>query len=217
MTILERYKKDKTIRALIQLIPFGIGSGIDIVLMQKLENVKEERARTFFDELAQSNSTLDQSVLESEDFLHAYFSTAKYAFNTRRREKIKMFARLLKGCLNTDIFTDINEYEDYLNILDELSYRELVALNLLDQHCKEHETVHYSKLQLTGKSWTKYIVGISNELKIDINQVNDFLIRISRTGCIVMNTGTFVDEDIGKGQLTATYLKLKNIIYQSSA
>lgn len=131
-TILERYKHDKTIRALIQLIPFGIGSGIDVVAMQKLEEIQSDRARAFFDELATSDSALNESVLESEDFLHAYFCTAKYALNTRRREKIRMFAKLLKQAINTETFADIDEYEDYLDVLDELNFREIIALILLD-------------------------------------------------------------------------------------
>ncbi len=97
--VLEKYENNRVIRGLIQLVPFGIGGAIDVVLTKTLENIQEERASAFFDELAKDDAVVDESLLESEDFLHAYFVTAKYALNSRRREKIKMFARLLKSSL----------------------------------------------------------------------------------------------------------------------
>ena len=86
----------------------------------------------FFDELAKGDVIVDEELLKSEDFLHAYFATTKYALNTRRREKIEMFARLLKSSITEKDISSIDEYEDLLKVLDELSYRELLALRILE-------------------------------------------------------------------------------------
>ena len=125
--LLEKYEGNRVIRGLIQLVPLGIGGAIDVVLTKTLENIQEERAGAFFDELAAGNIVVDENLLKSEDFLHAYYATTKFALNSRRREKIKMFARLLKSSLTDKEISNIDEYEDFLKILDELSYRELIA------------------------------------------------------------------------------------------
>ena len=96
-SLLERYDGNRVIRGLIQLVPLGFGGAADVSLVLTLEKIREERTREFFDELGKGNIIVDSSLLESEDFLHCYFATVKYALNSRRREKIKMFARLLKS------------------------------------------------------------------------------------------------------------------------
>ena len=57
---------------------FGIGGAIDVVLTKTLENIQEERAGAFFDELVVGNIVVDEDLLKSEDFLHAYYATTKF-------------------------------------------------------------------------------------------------------------------------------------------
>ena len=54
--LLEKYENNRVIRGLIQLVPFGIGGAIDVVLTKTLEKIQQERATTFFDELARGSN-----------------------------------------------------------------------------------------------------------------------------------------------------------------
>lgn len=132
--IADAYEGSPIVRALVQVvmapIPYGIGSAIGAALTSAIENMREERLRTFFDELAKGTRHLTEELIQEEDFLHAYFSTLKAAMNTRRREKIRLFARMLSNAsqerrLGSDIF------EEFLGILDDLSVRELQILLIL--------------------------------------------------------------------------------------
>lgn len=210
--LLEKYESNRVIRGLIQLVPFGIGGAIDVVLTKTLENIQEERATAFFDELSKGDVVVDEKLLESEDFLHAYYSTTKFALNSRRREKIRMFARLLKSSLTENEINNIDEYEDYLKILDELSYRELLALKVLDEYSETPRTEEQNDLQWTNLFWDIFESRLADELNIPIEQVADFMNRIARTGCYEMFTGGFFDYTGGKGKLTPTYQRLKKYI-----
>ena len=210
--LLEKYEKNRVIRGLIQLVPFGIGGAIDVVLTKTVESIKEERAVAFFDELAKGDVVVDERLLESEDFLHAYFATAKYALNCRRREKISMFARLLKSSLTEKDISDIDEYEDFLKILDELSYRELLALRILDEYSSTPRTEKQNDLQWTNQFWDEFELRLAKELSIPEDQVSDFMNRIARTGCYEMFAGGYLDYTGGKGKLTPTYNRLKKFI-----
>jgi len=163
-SLLERYEGNRVIRGLIQLVPFGLGSAADVSLVLTLEKIREERTREFFDELAKGNIILDSSLLESEDFLHCYFATAKYALNSRRREKIKMFARLLQSSVTGEGPNGVDEYEDFLNILDELSYRELQALSILDQFSNRPRTSDQNDGQWANTFWEEFIQRVSTLL-----------------------------------------------------
>ena len=210
--LLEKYEDNRVIRALIQLVPFGIGGAIDVVLIKTLENIKEERLVAFFDELATGDVVVDGKLLECEDFLHAYYATTKYALNSRRREKIRMFARLLKSSITESEISDVDEYEDMLKILDELSYRELLALKVLDEYSSTPKTEEQNDLQWTQQFWDEFEQRLSNELRIPKNQVANFMNRIGRTGCYELFTGMYLDYTGGKGKLTSTYHRLKKII-----
>ena len=211
---LEKYD-NRVIRGLIQLLPCGIGSAIDVVLMKTLENIQRERTMAFFDELAKGDVIVDEELLKSEDFLHAYFATTKYALNTRRREKIEMFARLLKNSITEKDISSIDEYEDLLKVLDELSYRELLALRILDEYSSITRLKGQNDLQWTNQFWDKFEEDITNELKIPKDQIASFMDKIARTGCYEMFTGTYLDYTGGKGKLTSMYWRLKKFIEDS--
>ena len=211
-SLLEKYDDNRVVRGLIQLVPFGIGSAIDVVLTKTLENIHAERATIFFDELAVGDIVVNEKLLESEDFLHAFFSTTKYALNTRRREKIRMFARLLKSSLTENELSNIDKYEDFLKILDELSYRELVGLKILDEYTLTPRTEDQNDLQWTWQFWDEFVQQLANELSISNEQVADFMNKITRTGCYEMFMGGFLDYTGGLGKLTPTYHSLKKYI-----
>ena len=210
--LLEKYENNRVIRALVQLVPFGIGGAVDVVLTKTLENIQKERAEVFFHELATGDVVVDEKLLECEDFLHAYYATTKYALNSRRREKIRMFARLLKSSLTEREISDVDEYEDFLKILDELSYRELLALKVLDEYSSTPRTEEQNDFQWTNQFWDEFEQRLSDELSLPKDQVADFMNKIVRTGCYEIFTGMYWDYAGGEGKLTPTYYKLKKFI-----
>lgn len=214
--LLARYEGNRVIRGLVQLIPLGVGGAIDVVLTKTLNNIQEERSHTFFDELAKTSKPLEPKMLESEDFLHCYFSTAKYALNSRRREKIQMFAKLLKSSLNGAGPQDVDEYEEFLEILDDLTCRELQALSILDTFSKYPQESSQNDLQWTNTFWDKFEGRIVSELGVPKDEIRDFMNRISRTACYEMFTGGYWDYTGGKGKLTPIYRRLKQFIYSQA-
>ena len=216
-TLLQSYEGNRVIRGLIQLIPFGIGSAVDVVLTQTIEKMRQERARVFFDELAKDNVIDGAELLQSEDFIHCYISTIRVALNARRKEKIRMFARLLKSSLNTFGPTDVDEYEDFLKILDELSYREIRALYILDNFSQRPRDGGDNELQWTNTFWEKFENRVCGQLNIQREAVADLMNRTARTGCYEVYTGAYLDYTGGKGKLTPTFRRLKEFIRTSEA
>lgn len=132
--ILEVYNENPVVRALINIaiapVPYGIGSALDAALTAKIEQIRADRLKVFFDELASGAVSLTPDIIETEEFLHSYFCTLKAAVNERRREKIRMFARLLLyGTLNGFLGDDI--FEENIRILDQLSIRQLEVMHTL--------------------------------------------------------------------------------------
>ncbi len=199
------------IRSLIQLIPCGVGSAFDVFVVYKIQEIRKERLRTFFDELGAGEIELTKNLIESEDFLYCYFATLRAALNARRREKTRMFARLLKSEVLPNSFSNTDEYEEYLKILDELSYREIEVLFILDEYETQFpKDPDVSNLSRIGNFWDNFTKDLSENLHIPHEEIYPLLTRLERSGCYVKLSG-FTSSNT-RGELTPTYYKLKRFI-----
>lgn len=204
------YDKRPVIRALIQLIPYGIGSAIDAAVVTSITNIREERFRTFFDELERGEIDLSEEQISKENFLHAFFITTRAASNTRRSEKIKLFGKLfVKYCKSSD-FEDLESldiYEAFLSILEDLSYQEFCILFILRKFetAESADPLPKNTLVRTDSYWENFLNEIERKLKVSHDEVPGMLARLNRTGFYKTITGTYLNYEGDRGHLTANY------------
>jgi hypothetical protein len=217
VVFLTKYESNRFVRPLLQLIPLGIGSGIDTFLMITLNKMRHDRADTFFTELSKGIEDTDSSsLISNEDFIHKYIVTMKYVMDTQQKEKIKMFANLFKKSLDSKypVF-NVNIYEDFSKILNELSYREIYALSIFEPYYLGKRKDNENELQFTIRFWNEFEERMEKELGIPKASVENYMIKISRTGCYKEITGGYLDYNGGKGVLTPLYFELKNYIFDN--
>lgn len=208
--LIKKYEKNPLLKGLIQLIPFGAAA--ETTILTFVENIRYERTWEFFDELAKSDTEMSLELLESEDFIHAYFSTMKFAINSRRREKIKLFARLFRKAFIPDAIIDFDYYEELLSILDDMSYREIMALcKLYEYECKSFEHLNLTDKERADSFWDKFILDLTFDLGVRKQEVLDFLKRLERTGCY-KTIDTFWGNDKLSGKLTTIFYSLMDLI-----
>ena len=209
-SLVKRYERSATLRALVQLVPLSIGSALDTALLTKMQSIRADRAREFFDELNNSKAELRPELLENNDFLHCFSITADAALRTHKAEKIRSFARLLKSSTIQGDISGIAEYEELLGILDDLSDRELAMLSLLDRFESKHPTIEgENDLQRTASYWGIFSNKLIAELGINHKEINALLTRLNRSGCYETFTGTYFDYKGDRGMTTPTFQKLK--------
>lgn len=215
--ILERYSELPTIRALVQLIPLGFGGFIDTMLMGRIQEIREYRTREFFDELAAGNSELTEEVIQSEDFIHCFLITAKAALNTRRREKIRLFAKFLRATAKESTPRNTDDFEDLLSVLDDLSYTEWLALVSLSQFSTEPRVLGENDLQWSRRFWGDFISDLSTRLNIPGEEACSFMNRISRTGLYDQIVGVYWDYEGGVGMVTPKFFRLQKLLEQHNS
>ncbi len=213
-----RYAATPLVRALVQLIPFGVGSAVDVAIATAVTNIREDRAREFFDELARSNLALSEEQMAQEDFLHAYFATAKAALNTRRREKIRLFSRLLANYLSGKSFETTDAYEETLGVLDDMSLREFQVLLILDRFEKAHpRRTDENPLQGATRFWGSFLDAVEAEASLRREDIPSFLERLNRTGLYQTFVGGFWDYTGDKGHLTPKFDTLVRALSEAGA
>jgi hypothetical protein len=190
----DRYASSPIIRGLVQLIPAGLGSAFDTAFVTAYSRLQEKRLRAFFDALAQGGRTIDPALIESESFLHCYFSTVRAVLKSRREQKIRLFAALL-GAVSDGAVTDVDAYEEYLSILDELSYRELVLLSLLDLFEREsHGPPGIDDAGFAQSFWSAFSNEAMATLSLQEGELDAMLNRHNRSGCFT----TFLVPTVGR-------------------
>jgi hypothetical protein len=215
-TLVKRYERSAVLRALVQLVPLSIGSAADTALLTRVAAIRADRTRVFFDELAKDEKLLRPELLENNEFLHCYFATAAAALRTQRNEKIQSLARLLRSSTENGKIDTADEYEEFLNILMELSQRELSVLLILDQYETQYPLQgDENDLQRANRFWDAFVQRLSQDFSIGVREVDSLLTRLNRSGCYETFTGGFFDYTGGKGKITPLFHRLKELALKS--
>lgn len=201
--ISKSYEDHPAIRALAQLLP-GVAAA-DAGLTKYFENMREKRVREFFDELAEGKHQLSSDLIENQDFLHAYFATVRAVINTRKREKIRLFAKLFKNYTSGEGAYSIDEYEEFLSILDDLGSREFQILMILDHFEKKTpRTDKENPAEWTNIFWEDFEKTVVSELGISEEELSGMLLRLVRTGLYQLYT-MIASGVADKGRLTKNF------------
>ena len=210
--LIERCGDKLGVRMAIQTIPW-VGSAVDTALSSRVATLKRRRLLAFFDELAAGELVPSMATVESEDFLHCLCATVAYAINTNRRDKIRMFARLLKRSFGAGGPADADQYEVLVKTLDDLSFNETLALETLHDLKDEPREPNDNDLKWTLRLWPAFQDRLRDRAGVPHVETSDFMNRIARTGCYREFQG-YMDYTGGLGQLTPMYNRLRTYIEQ---
>lgn len=217
MTELVSYYDNRYVRALIQLVPYGIGSAVDVFIHETIEKMRIDRLRAFYTQLEFGKIELTEEIIQNEEFLHCYFSTIKCVLNTSRKEKIELFGKLFNKSIKASLIFDTDNYEYFLKILDELSLVEIQILNLLDRlesQTNPEDRLRNHILRANVEIWKEFRVEMKSQFNIEDNLLDETLIRIERTGCLYIPRITSNDLRPYAAMTTEIYRKLKELIFE---
>lgn len=211
-----QYSKNPAIKALLRLIPGW--SSADGLLQTHADEIKRERLRYFFDELAKGKIPLTEDLLQSDDFLHCYFKAAQAAVKSHRREKVEMFARMLCGSLESRRFSGIEQYEELVDVLDSMSLREFAALKLLRDFEITYAAKKYENdVERIRAYWPEFKEQACRSLGIESDEFDPFMERLQRTGLYTRNTDAFWDSSPRFGKTTRQFEKLCSLVQEDAA
>ena len=126
---IEEYPSLAPFRALICAIP--VLNSFDAFVTSVNYTYMSKRLDAFCkqlqDEIKDIKGTLDSGYIKSEEFFDLFFKAWEASKRTRHEEKIKSYARILRGAIEE---TDIpkHHFEDYLQVLIDLSFPEFLLL-----------------------------------------------------------------------------------------
>jgi len=196
------------------LAPFthGVSAIVDQGIVSTFAFLRRARLQAFKNDLTLLNIQPTQDEVRSREFIEAFVATAARVENTKREEKIRLFALLFRCYWNVGVFTPetFDEYEEELAIIDELGYREFIILSILDRLEQQHPLQSgMNRLQRARKFWIHFEKEAARALGVGLEEVGAYLQRLSRTGLYQPITGAYLDYEGGLGHLTPRFESLK--------
>ncbi len=197
-------------KALFQLIPFGVGGAADSLIQHRAEEMRSERLRVFFDEIAEGEHCLSEEIINSNDFLHSYFATLNAVIRTKREEKIQLLAMLLKSSASSRYQdSDTDEFDEFVSVLETLSLREFRSLvKLRELESAQARVQDENDLQHALRYWPEFQAFMIDEIGILNDELPSFLAKIERTGLYLRLTGGFMDYEGDIGYTTNLFERL---------
>ena len=134
-------------------------------------------------------------------------------FNARQKQRL--FARLLASGLEEGVFTDVDDYEDLLGVIDDLTEREFLLLLALENY----ERKYYENGRFASNKHRSFEGLFRQEaaqvLQVPIESLPDdelraSVIRLNRTGCYALMG--WRDGPAKDCALTNRYYRLKKLI-----
>ena len=174
----------------------------------------------FADELISLNLNTPEDQVKSREYCEAFGATATRVLETKREEKIRLFARLFAAYVKDEDTSPkaFDVFEEQLNILDDVEYREFELLLVLH----EFETrfpiqADENQCQRTGRYWKALQERVQTQFGLPEEEMDAVLQRLIRTGLYHLITGNYWDYVGNRGHTTALFARLLTKISQCDA
>ena len=167
---------ESTLMPLIKVVPI-IGDLIDSSLNKVIEDFQKNKEREFIEVILKDRYTITSEMVNDVEFIFNYAKALEAVKRLASNDKVKYFGNLIrKGYLSGEHITN-NEFEEYLDILSSMSYREieyLVGYKLFcEKQSKRKEKVH--------DNWQGYLCdyvdGMNEEEQMSVFYMLPKLIR----------------------------------------
>jgi hypothetical protein len=210
-----QYNKNPLLQALLKLVPGW--SSADTLLQRRANEIRSDRINTFFEELASGKCELTDELIRTEDFLHSYFCTLRAVVNSRQREKIRLFARLLASSLEPQLQVGSDEHEELLSILEEVTLREFaILIDLRGRELSQPRREDENDLQHALKYWEAFSQATIQNFGIPADSFNAFMARLERTGLYIRITGNYYDYSGDIGTTTPLLSRMVHLVHGAS-
>jgi len=187
-----------------------LADDLAVIALQKNKARKIGNIKVFIDEISKGDD-FPKELLDDDKFLFYTELTAKAVGNTIHKQKVRWFARLLLSATR-DIKTE-SDYEYFLNILNELSYRELGILVTLEKYEKKHPVLEEeTPSDRVSGYWDSFMEEALATFSLKKEEFDWIMVRIARSGLYIYFAGYWDGGTSGRGKLTPNYYRFSEVI-----
>lgn len=192
-----------TILSVLKAVPI-IGELIDGTIDVLLTDFQNEKRKKLID-IILSDITITSEMVNDVEFIMNFAKTLEALNRLAKNDKVKYFANLLKNSYFCGDKIDNNEFEEFFEVINNLSYRQIQVLTIL--HNIENNPEPYIDKSISEKEympkryWSSFKKELEDKLHIRQDDVYSIMKSIEKTGLFTMYNG-FSFGSIEVGTLT---------------
>jgi hypothetical protein len=213
----EIYADQTIIRAGINAIPF-VGGSLDILLSSKGQNFISKRIQRLIKELELEifelkEEQINKEYLETEEGFDLIIQTFNAASKTRQKEKLKLYAQVVKSAININKTYQEEEPELFLKIAEELSLKEFRVAMALYEIKETNFEEEKEKLKGQEEKLPNDAAWLSERYpEFDKDELVSIFIRLEKTGLIKELVGSFLGYGGGKYLINPLFKRFVNYL-----
>ena len=161
----------------IKTVPY-IGDLIDDSLESVLSEFQSKKQQQLLEVISQASfGTVTSDMVSDVEFIISFAKTRNAVDKLLNGDKVKFYGNLLvNGYLNKEDKISVDEFEEYLELINSLSYRELEYLSFFKEYSNKY------KGRLVYQNWAEFSREFRN--KFPNRHVHSVFKRLQRTGLI---------------------------------
>lgn len=195
---------DGVLLSFVKAIPI-IGDMVDSSINSILEDFQNKKEKEFIDVILQKDNKITSEQVNDVEFIVNYARTLEAVKRLANNDKVKYYGNLICNGYLSEGKIQNDEFEEYVSILNDLSYREIQYLIFFAEYEKK------SRQCLVHTGWSKFEEEFKKEFHV--RNVYEIFERIKRTGFIIERFET-EDGEVDNEQVSG--LDIKGIGFEVS-
>lgn len=207
-----------TILSVLKAVPI-IGELVDSTIDVFLSNFQNEKRNKLL-EIILSDITITSEMVNDVEFIMNFAKTLEALDRLATNDKVKYFANLLKNSYFSSDKIDNNEFEEFFNNINSLSYRQIQVLMIL--HNIENNPEPYidksisEKEYLPDRYWSAFKKELEDKLHIKQDDVYSLMKSTEKTGLFTIYNGVSY-APIEVGTLTPCFKNFAKRVLEASS
>jgi hypothetical protein len=182
---------DAVLLAPIRAIPI-IGDLIDSGTNKVLENFQEKKEKELINVILKDGNLVTSDMVNDIEFIINFNKVMEAVRRLAVNDKVRFFGNLIRNGYLSGLHIENSLFEEYLNILNTISYREIQYLLDYKLYCEDRSKTKKGKSQnksgsVSYNEWGYFRNDYTKQKSITSSELSSVFMRIKQTG--------FIDEE----------------------
>lgn len=153
---------------------------IDSSMNKVIENFQQKKEQELMDAILKNRSIITSDMVNDIEFIVNCNKTIEAVRRLATNDKIKFFGNLIRNGYLSGEHIECSEFDEYYDILNSLSYREIQCLVDYMLFCEENS----ENVEVRYNTWIHFIKDYEKKTKISKSELCKIFTRIKGTGFI---------------------------------
>lgn len=202
------------IAGLVGLVP-SFGGLFSSTIGQVMNDFQEKKRQEFLNVILSDEQMITTEMVSDVEFIMNFAKTLDVVNRLASNDKVVYLGNLLKNSYFTTDKINNCEYEEYLALLSELSYREIFILIEYDRRCSNLPQNEEIRFSVFNSVQDIFITEMSSKFSCSRGEIADIMRRLESKGLCVFQTAHGYGESssmLANGVVTDYFKKLSERI-----